>query len=103
MFAPLKRLYAKMCARARRVYFHLLLVIDDAEFHSDSGALHLGQQRSIATAFNTLVFRTHCPAPLAAEVFRRAQPASSVLAEWAPVLLRCDQPTRLRHLAMPCL
>lgn len=74
-----------MCCR---VYSHLLLVMDDAEFHGAGGILDLGQQRAIATAFNTLVFRTHCPAQIA-KAHRPLQPAAVMLAEWAPVLLRC--------------
>ena len=71
----------------RRVYSHLLLVMDDAEFHGANGILTLGQQRAIATAFNTLVFRTHCPNQ-GPEAHRPLQPAAAMLAEWAPVLLR---------------
>ena len=73
----------------RRVYAHLLLVIDDAEFHDGSGVLNLGQQRAIATAVNTLVFRTHCPAAGAANLSRPATSDATMVAEWAPVLLRC--------------
>ena len=71
-----------------RVYAHLLLVMDDSEFHGADGILNPGQQRAVATAFNTLVFRTHCPAR-SPEPHRPPQPAAAMLAEWAPVLLRC--------------
>ena len=78
--------------KSRRVYSHLLLVVDDAEFHDASGILNPGQQRAIATTFNTLVFRTHCPAP-SSEPQQQPQPAAAMVAKWAPVLLRCLQPT----------
>ena len=73
-----------------RVYSHLLLVMDDAEFHGADGILNPGQQRAVATTFNTLVFRTHCPAH-SPEAHRPLQPATAVLVEWAPALLRCAE------------
>eukprot|EP00884_Botryococcus_braunii_P011773 jgi/Botrbrau1/20597/Bobra.113_1s0023.1 len=45
-----------------RVYAHLLLVLDDEDFYQRQDMFTLAQQRAIATAFNTLVFRTHRPA-----------------------------------------
>ena len=71
----------------RRVYSHLLLVVDDAEFHSADGILDPGQQRAIATTFNTLVFRTHCPAQ-SPEAQQLPRPTAAMITEWAPVLLR---------------
>ena len=44
-----------------RVYLLYLLVVDDDDFHKRQQLFNLGQQRAIATALNTLVFRTHCP------------------------------------------
>ena len=49
-----------------RVYAHALLVLDDHDFHERQAVFSLGQQRAIATALNSLVFRTHCRAPGAA-------------------------------------
>ena len=40
-----------------------LLVLDDEDFHARQDMLSLGQHRAIATALNSLVFHTHCPAP----------------------------------------
>lgn len=45
----------------RRVYAHTSLVMDDDEFYKLQHTFTLAQQRAIATALNTLVFRTHCP------------------------------------------
>jgi hypothetical protein len=44
-----------------RVYAHLLLVLDDEDFYERQDIFTLGQQRAVATALNTLVFRRHCP------------------------------------------
>ena len=80
-------LHGVITMRTRRVISHLLLVVDDAEFHSADGILNPGQQRAVATTFNTLVFRTHCPAQ-SPEARQPQQPAAAMVAEWAPVLLR---------------
>lgn len=45
----------------RRVYNQCLLVMDDCEFHERQTPFNLGQQRAIAAALNTLVFRTQLP------------------------------------------
>ena len=45
-----------------RTYCHLLMVLDDEDFYNLQSTFTVSQQRGIATAFNTLVFRTHCPA-----------------------------------------
>ena len=47
----------------RRVHAQALLVLDDEDFHQRQDMLSLGQHRAIATALNSLVFHTHCPAP----------------------------------------
>ena len=47
----------------RRVHAQALLVLDDEDFHTRQDMLSLGQHRAIATALNSLVFHTHCPAP----------------------------------------
>ena len=44
------------------MYAHALLVWDDQDFHKRQAVFSLGQQRAIATALNSLVFRTHCRA-----------------------------------------
>ena len=44
-----------------RVYAHHLLVVDDEDFHSLQQVFNLQQQRAIATALNTLVFKTLAP------------------------------------------
>ncbi|KAI3428601.1 hypothetical protein D9Q98_007424 [Chlorella vulgaris] len=44
-----------------RVYGHQLLVVDDYEFYDKQQTFTLGQQRAIAAALNTLVFRTQLP------------------------------------------
>ncbi|KAL4428287.1 hypothetical protein ABPG75_002376 [Micractinium tetrahymenae] len=44
-----------------RVYCHHLQVVDDWEFHERQQTFSLGQQRAIAAALNTLIFRTQLP------------------------------------------
>lgn len=44
-----------------RVYCHHLAVVDDWEFWERQQPFSLGQQRAIAAALNTLVFRTQLP------------------------------------------
>ena len=56
---------ATLCCR---VHAQTLLVLDDEDFHERQDMLSLGQHRAIATALNSMVFHTHCPA---------AQPAQS--------------------------
>ncbi len=56
----------------RRVHAQALLVLDDQEFHERQDMLSLGQHRAIATALNSLVFHTHCPAPQDAQKGHRA-------------------------------
>lgn len=43
------------------MYHHALQVVDDAEFFQRQAPFSLGQQRAIAAALNTLVFRTQLP------------------------------------------
>lgn len=83
------------------MYSHLLLVVDDAEFHSADGILNPGQQRAIATTFNTLVFRTHCPAQSVDARQQQQQPTAAMVAEWAPVLLRWPTATSGLPLCLP--
>lgn len=40
---------------------HFLLIVDDDDFYTRQQPFNLAQQRAIATALNTLIFRTHCP------------------------------------------
>ena len=51
------------CCVACRVYAQALLVLDDDDFYRAQTVFTLGQQRAVATALNTLVYRTHCPTP----------------------------------------
>ena len=44
-----------------------LLVLDDQDFHERQEMLSLARHRAIATALNSLVFHTHCPAAPAAQ------------------------------------
>lgn len=55
-----------------RVHAQALLVLDDKDFHERQDMLTLGQHRAIATALNSLVFHTHCPAAQAAQNGARA-------------------------------
>lgn len=54
-----------------RVHAQALLVLDDQDFHERQEMLSLARHRAIATALNSLVFHTHCPAAPAAQ--NRAQ------------------------------
>ncbi len=47
---------------AFRVYAHLLLVLDDTDFHNSAQPFSTGQARAIATSLNSLVFHTCFPA-----------------------------------------
>ncbi len=42
-------------------------MLDDEDFHERQDMLSLGQHRAIATALNSLVFHTHCPAAQATQ------------------------------------
>lgn len=53
-------------------------MLDDEDFHERQDMLSLGQHRAIATALNSLVFHTHCPAAQAAQNGSRA-PAQAPL------------------------
>ena len=44
-----------------RLYHHLLLVLDDYEFHELQKPLNLGQARAIATSINSLVVHSYLP------------------------------------------
>ena len=55
-----------------RVHAQALLVLDDEDFHERQDMLSLGQHRAIATALNSLVFHTHCPAAQTAQTGSRA-------------------------------
>ena len=50
-----------------RVHAQALLVLDDQDFHERQEMLSLACHRAIATALNSLVFHTHCPATPAAQ------------------------------------
>ena len=71
-----------------RVYAQALLVLDDDDFYRLQTVFTLGQQRGIATALNTLVFRTFCPpSSLAAAV----QPgASCPRPDYSPATAACS-------------
>eukprot|EP00887_Chlorella_sp_A99_P004884 scaffold4.g4884.t1 len=79
-----------------KVYCHSLMVCDDEEFHERQPLFSLAQQRAVAAAVNTLVFRTQLPAPAAGGAARSrgaaagpgVQPASAMLARAAPLLHR---------------
>lgn len=53
--------FQPMADCSRRVYCHHLAVVDDWEFWERQQPFSLGQQRAIAAALNTLVFRTQLP------------------------------------------
>lgn len=88
-----------MAAAACRCLGHLLLVLDDHDFHDRQEPLGLAQSRAIVTCLNTLVFHTHFPKPGSAAAgggtaAQQAvdgptlQVARALLSEQAPLVLR---------------
>ncbi|CAD7704872.1 unnamed protein product [Ostreobium quekettii] len=74
-----------------QVYSHLLLVLDDNDFHDRQDPLTLGQNRAIVATLNNLVFYTYCPnASQHQPSVSRGNPhwSMKLLEEFAPVLLR---------------
>ncbi|GMH32392.1 hypothetical protein BSKO_00226 [Bryopsis sp. KO-2023] len=76
-----------------QAYAHLLLVLDDEDFHDKQQLLTLGQNRAIAATLNNLVFFTHCPPedrPTTSEESGQKNRGDhvNVLAEQVPLLLR---------------
>mmetsp|Transcript_17431 Transcript_17431/g.48587 ORF Transcript_17431/g.48587 Transcript_17431/m.48587 type:complete len:870 (+) Transcript_17431:468-3077(+) len=70
-----------------RLLAHLLLVVDDDDFHNHQDPFSLSVSRAVATALNTLVFCTHVP-PAGDQKQAAASSADSMLVEWAPIVLR---------------
>ena len=66
-----------------RAYCHLLMVLDDEDFYALQSMFTVSNQRGIATALNTLVFRTHCPATpgevQATPIMLQQRPVSALL------------------------
>eukprot|EP00891_Asterochloris_glomerata_P009406 jgi/Astpho2/9406/e_gw1.00145.21.1_t len=77
-----------------RAYCHLLMVLDDEDFYALQSTFTVSNQRGIATALNTLVFRTHCPATPGVR-------PSALLAKWAPLLLRALYEREVRRSFCP--
>lgn len=51
-----------------RLYSHLLLALDDTDFHARQQRLGVDAARAIATCLNSLVFHTYFPEPEAAGI-----------------------------------
>ena len=56
-------------------------MLDDEDFHERQDMLSLGQHRAIATALNSLVFHTHCPAAQTAQAAQAAQNGGRTFAQ----------------------
>ena len=49
------------------------MVVDDEDFHTLQQVFNLGQQRAIATALNTLVFRSLAPEASAQPIYSKGR------------------------------
>lgn len=80
-----------------RLYHHLLLVLDDYEFHELQQPLNLGQARAIATSINSLVVHSYLPKTRVVDPGSKSVviklgasndcEAPPLLAEYAPLLV----------------
>ncbi|GAX84732.1 hypothetical protein CEUSTIGMA_g12154.t1 [Chlamydomonas eustigma] len=81
-----------------RLYHHLLLVLDDEEMYKEQKPLTLNQSRAVATSLNSLVFYTYLPKTLGEKIRPSGGgQAPSLLAEFAPLLLRSLYERDVRH------
>eukprot|EP00210_Caulerpa_lentillifera_P006840 g6539.t1 len=75
-------------------YSHLLLVLDDEDFHQRQHPLSLSQNRAIAVFLSNLAYSTYCKGETAASVYSSQTPLmkgqdwKKVIKEYFPVLLQ---------------